>query len=195
MNAEIRNDPGHRRPSASLVVDDVIARYRSVEQKRIALRRALSSRPDDARLLQMREQLTRPPLIRKAAAAGVFISYIRSDELFAVELAEALAEINIDAWLDMFDVENGTDWHSAVSSALQRCGLMLAVMSPESIYDNLVTLERQQFQEAGKLVMPVLYRPCHLGEIGFWLEPVDFTRNFTLGLNNLQRRLQAEAGV
>jgi hypothetical protein len=192
----MNTDPFRRhspKEKASLVVEDMIARYRSSEQKRVALRRALISRGDDPRLKQLQLQLTRPQLVRQAASRGVYISYIRPDELFAVELADMLRQARIDVWLDMFDVQREGDWHREVTAALERCGLMIAVMSPDALYSEAMRFEREYFHQAGKLIIPVIYRRCDVSELDFWLSPVEFTRDYDLSLQHLQRALGVAA--
>jgi hypothetical protein len=191
MNADTYSNP---KSNASWMVDDLIARYRSVRQRRIALRRALVGRPDDPRLRQMIGQLAQPSHIHEAAADGIFLSYARQDELFAFELAEELRESRINVWLDILDVQ-GSDWHSEVSAALERCGLMLAVMSPDAVTSAAMTQEREHFEQSGKLIVPVVYRYCDLSAIDFWLPPVDFTHRFELGMIRLQRVLGATTAV
>lgn len=183
------NSASNPKVRATQEVEAAIARYRSVENKRIALRNALRSRPDDPRLKQVLEQLTAPQLVQKAIQRGVFVNYTRSDEVFALELAMNLHDAGVMTWMDMMDIQDDNDWRNEVKGAMERCGLMIAVMSPEAILDEEGAAERHEFMEIGKLVLPVISQRCDVSTYDFWLSPVDFSRDFNLGWNMLKQLL------
>jgi hypothetical protein len=166
-------------------VDEMISRFNSPEQKRIALRKALNSRPDDTYLKKGIAQLTNIQEVRRCATQGMFISYTRADELFAFNLMETLSGQGLRAWLDMTDVDEEEEWHVAVRNALKRSGLMLAVMSPNALKDPAVNAEREFFAEQGKLVLPVIYKKCDMAGTRYWLMPIDFSHDFDLGIYTL----------
>lgn len=174
----------------SLNVDEMISHFNSPEQKRIALRKALSTRPDDTYLKKGIAQLTSAQEIRRSAHQGIFISYTRPDELFAFNLREALREQGVVAWLDMTDVDDDADWYLAVENALKCSGLMLAVMSPASLKDNAVLAERETFSDSGKLVMPLIHKRCDMNATRYWLMPIDFSHDFDLGIYTLSLLLR-----
>jgi hypothetical protein len=178
--------------SANQQVEDAISYYQSPEKRRIALRKALAASPDDARLHQYRLRLTSAKMVAQAMDAGVFLSYSRADELFVIELADHLREVGVQVWLDMMDIEADFDWNFAVQSALTNCGLMIAVLSPDALKDEAARSERRTFFEAGKLVQPVVARRCDLTGVDFWLSPIDFSRDYTVGLHTLLRALSIE---
>jgi hypothetical protein len=103
----------------------------------------------------------------------VFINYTRLDEVFAVELAVRLKAVGVGVWLDMFDVSDSGDWRGQVTTALNTCGLMVAILSPRALYDPEARAEREYFHDLGKLVQPVIYRPCRPDLSDYWLKPVD----------------------
>lgn len=171
-------------------VDEMISRFNSPEQKRIALRKALQSRPDDTYLRKGVAQLTSTQHIRRSAMQGVFISYTRADEIFAFNLREALHGQHIYAWLDMMDVDEDDEWHTAVRNAMRRCGLMLAVMSPNALKDPIVHAEREYFADQGKLVLPIIHKRCDMSATRYWLMPIDFSHDFDLGIYTLSLLLR-----
>lgn len=179
------------RENAMELVDDIIARYQSIEQKRIAIRKALKARPDDPWLQDAMMRLMTSQLVKQAATSGIFINYTRTDELFAIELAEGLREAGITPWLDIVDMIDDSDWENGIEQALKSCGLMLAILSPEAQKDGLARMERQRFADMGKLVQPVIHHRCVLDKEFFWLEPVDFSRDFAYGLRQLVRLISA----
>lgn len=169
----------------SLNVDEMISRFNSPEQKRIALRKAMNTRPDDTYLKKGVAQLTSAQEIRRSAGQGMYISYTRADELFAFNLREALLGQELLAWLDMTDVDEEEEWHVAVKNAMRRSGLMLAVMSPNALKDPAVNAERDFFAEQGKLVMPLIHQRCDMSATRYWLMPIDFSHDFDLGIYTL----------
>lgn len=161
-------------------------RYQTIEQRRAALHNALLKHPADTRLRDHLVQLTTPRLIRQAAKDGIFLSYARADELFAVDLATSTRKSGVHLWLDMFDVPTGADWHKEVRAALKRCGLMLAIVSPEASEDEQLAVERRTFMKQGKIVLPVVYER-DVRSLELYLPPVDFRFSFKLGRQTLMR--------
>lgn len=157
------------------------------QERRIALRRALKSHPDDPRLKRAVQRLTTPQQIAAGAARGVFISYNRADEVFAFELYEALREASVAAWLDMVNADG--DWQRAIDDALHRCGLMIAVLSPAALDAPGVTAERERFRAMGKLILPVMAVSCEVKRGHFWLPVIDLSTDFKRGMLTLRRAL------
>jgi hypothetical protein len=170
-------------------IDETIAYYQSAEQRRVAVKRALYANPQDPRLLKLRDQLSDAHHIQRALQQGVFICYTRSDELFALELYEALRDQGVQPWLDTLAIGMDADWQTEVRQALDRSGLVLAVMSPLSIQSQWTAEERQYALGRGKLLLPVLHRPCEVRDTALWLAPVDFTQSRTSGFYQLQQVL------
>lgn len=156
-----------------------------VEDKRAAITRALALRPADARLRQSFQALLSPQQVQRAAHSGVFVSYARPDEVFAITLTESLRAAGVDVWLDMTDVSEDTSWHSSVIKALRRSGLMLAILSPAAVESDDLRVERDWFQQNGKIVLPVLYRDCDSSSLPFYLSPVDFRDDYEQALRRL----------
>lgn len=179
--------------NASNNVFEAMKQYKSADNKRIVLRQALKRRPHDPQLREAVQLLTTPQQIRRSMRQGVFINYSRTDELFALQLREALRRVGVRVWLDLVDMDYRRDWHDEVRRALNNSGLMLAVMSPAALRNDDAALEREQFAMAGKLVLPVLSQHVDLSTLDFWLHPVDFTRGFENGLHQLRQLIQSPA--
>jgi len=134
--------------------------------------------------------------VRRAAQAGVFISYSRSDEIFAVELATQLRIHRVNIWLDVLEVDPSADWQTSVNQAIKQCGVMLAVLSPHSVTDQAIYGEWERFQRIGKLVQPVVAAPCDYADrLKTGLIPINFTKDFDNGLHRLLTMLGVRAGV
>jgi len=159
------------------------------EEKRAALRKAYSLTPDDQRITEAINRLTTPQHVASAAHSGVFISYARSDELFAVNLTESLRASEIKVWLDVTDIPDDADWQSAILAALNSCGVMLTILSPAALQSLDLRAERQQFLVSGKIIVPVLYQSCDLKAPGVHLSPVDFRSDYELGVQHLLKLL------
>ncbi len=163
----------------------------TMEEQRAALLRVLALNPDDTRVKQAYLQSLEARYIRSAAQAGVFISYAHPDELFAVGLADDLRFFGVPVWIDVMDMPDGSDWYEAIDAAIQRCGLMLVVGSPAATRADNVRSELRRFAEAGKISLPVLAQPADLSALNLWYPPVDFSEDYSSGLQDLIQLLAA----
>lgn len=156
-----------------------------IEDKRAALGQALRLRPTDGRVRQSFQALISPQQVRRAARSGVFISYTRADDVFAITLTESLRATGLDVWLDMTDITDETSWHSAIMKALRRAGLMVVLLSPAAVESDDMRTERDWFHNTGKIVLPVLYRDCAYKASDFYFQPIDFRGDYDRGLYQL----------
>ena len=166
-----------------------------VEHKRATLWQALTFNPHDNRLRAALDQLNTPGETQRAAESGVFISYARSDELFAFNLANSLRVSGVKTWLDITDIPEDADWYKAIQEALATCGLMLAVLSPAALASSDLKTEWNTFTAAGKLVQPVLIAPCAPPASASWLPMVDFRQDYATGIQQVMRLLAADSAV
>lgn len=162
-------------------------------EKRAALGRALALRPGDDRLRQAFRALLSTRHVQQAARSGVYISYTRADDVFAITLMDSLRAAGLDVWLDVTDIGDDTGWHSAISKALRRAGLMLALLSPAALESSDMQAERDWFHAAGKIVVPVLCRDCAFRPGDYYFRPVDFRADYQQGLRQLCALLGAAA--
>ncbi len=163
-------------------------RYQTIEQKRAMLYRTLLKNPSDRHTRDVLLQLSSPQQIRQAARDGIFISYARADELFALDLALDLRITGLRTWLDALEVGLTEDWKGSVAEAMGRCGLMLAVMTPSSLAEPHMRDERHDFMVRGKIVLPVVYRDEAKDPLNP-VPPIDFRYNYRFGLQTLMRLL------
>lgn len=168
---------------------------RTVEEQRLALQQQLAANPADLYVKQALLRLTSPQHIKYAANAGVFISYSRADELFAVELAEDLRRTGLRIWLDIDSITDELEWHDEVHKALDHCGLMIVIVSPSALDDVDVKHEVDYFLRQGKIVLPALHRPCNYASMNLWNQPIDFRHDYTLGLNIMVRLLSSQSSA
>lgn len=161
-------------------------RYQTIEQKRAACYRALLKNPEDTRLRDALMQLSTQQQVRQNAKDGIFINYCRKDELFALDLAMELRAAGQKVWLDMLDVPLEADWDQEVENALTRCGVMLAVSSPNAQAHNELRRERQLFLLRGKIVIPVI-AAGEKDAIEAFVPAVDCRTSYNIGLQTLIR--------
>lgn len=167
-----------------------------MEQRRMILRKALQRNPDSTDVKQALIRTLELPHLKHAAEQGVFISYHRNDEISALELDQDLRSYGVKAWLDVIDIPDEEDWHAAVQHALRECGVMLFILSPESVADEEAHLEREHFIESGKVIIPLLYQTCNLKSIeSVFVPPVDFRHDYQVGLQQLRRMLTSSGKV
>jgi hypothetical protein len=170
-------------------VEAVFARLEADQKRRTQSMESVPAVQDDSQTSSIT-----PAQIREAARQGIFMSYARTDEIFALELAVRLVKDDFSVWLDMVDGGN-KDWTQEIFDAMRVCGLMIAVVSPLAMNDMATTAERQRFVDMGKLVLPVLRRAYPLDAISRWLSPVDFTPGFNHGLVELRQLLVGMAST
>lgn len=166
--------------------DENTIRTQTIEQKRAQVHRALFATPDDERLRKMLLYLCPAQQIQLASRSGVFVSYARSDELFAIDLTGDLRAGGVDVWMDMMDVsyDDDGDWGTEITQALNRCGLMLMLVSKDALTNADLKRERDSFINAGKIVLPVVYDYGDF-DLRAYLPAVDCRRNYPAGLQTL----------
>src|ERR1700722_17469380 len=125
-----------------------------------------------------------------------FVSYSRID---GAETARLLADELVagppphGAWLDVRDVQPGTDWDEQITSAIQACQGLLFLMTEDSVRDGSGC--KSEWVWALKYKKPVI--PLRLNaaaELPFRLssrEYVDFSDDFDRGLARLRTYLDS----
>lgn len=165
---------------------------RTIEQKRSMLRKAYITRPDDPRIRTALQDTLSSMHIKKAAARGVFISYHRSEEVFALDLDTGLRAAGVRVWMDTIDVTDEGDWRTEIINALRGCGVMLLLLSKEMVSDIESMNEYQYFVDTGKIVIPVLSETCDFAKYNLVVPPVDFRRDYDMAMRQLVRMLMPE---
>jgi hypothetical protein len=132
--------------------------------------------------------------------ATCFISYSRSDAEFTRRLAVDLQKLKINYWLDVDHIQAGEDWDDAVWTGLQKCDLMLLVLSPASMTSKEVSNEWKYYLSQDKSIIPMLVTPTdnlHYRLVA--LQYVDFHHDdYDTAIENLVaeiERVAAEKGL
>jgi hypothetical protein len=118
-----------------------------------------------------------------------FFSYARDDSEVVLKLATELRAVGARLWLDQLDILAGQRWDRAVEDALVTCQGMIAVLSPASVVSQNVMDEVSYALEEGKLVVPILLRPCAIPFRLRRVQYVDLTANYETGFSHLLRAL------
>ncbi len=128
-------------------------------------------------------------------AQKIFFSYSRFDSPFALKLAKDLRESGAEIWVDQLDIQAGSHWDAAVEKALDNAACVLVILSPTSIVSPNVMDEVSFALETGKRIIPVLFVDCLTPFRLRRLQRVDFTGEYTSGLNQLIQSLSLKPNL
>lgn len=90
----------------------------------------------------------------------VFISYAREDQEFALSLARILKNDGIETWIAKLNLAPGSDWDKDIDNALEICTKLIVVLSEAAVNSEEVRAEWRLALDAGKTIIPVLYKEC-----------------------------------
>jgi hypothetical protein len=85
----------------------------------------------------------------------VFVSYARTDEAYAGELATHLLAHGVEAWTDAA-ITFGAEWQDAIKEKIDSCAAFVVVMSPAAQQSAWVRREILHAQARGKQIFPLL---------------------------------------
>jgi predicted nucleotide-binding protein len=83
----------------------------------------------------------------------IFISYARVDAEIARRLRDALADRNLDVWIDVDSLSVGQSWADEIGRALRTASAIVTLFSPASVKSDWV---RAEFSHAVRLGLPVI---------------------------------------
>jgi len=88
---------------------------------------------------------------------NIFISYGRKDSTpFALRLRDDLEALGWRVWLDQSEIDGGDDWMTLIEQAIERCDLMLALISPHANDSRWCKAEQLRALRKGKPLIPLL---------------------------------------
>ncbi|NLX10992.1 MAG: toll/interleukin-1 receptor domain-containing protein [Chloroflexi bacterium] len=94
--------------------------------------------------------------------ADVFISYAREDKDFLGHLCDALAEFNLDTWVDSEDIIPSDKWWEAVQAGIAGSDNFVFVISPYSAHSEACFNEAAYADQIHKRMLPVVY--CNIDD-------------------------------
>jgi hypothetical protein len=106
---------------------------------------------------------------------NVFISYARTDEAFARQIASLLSKEGLNVWIDVQDIPAGERWSNAIQQGLDAAEVMLLVITPESMTSKNVADEWMYFRDKDKPIIPLILRPAEMHYRLSSLQWVDFS--------------------
>ena len=128
------------------------------------------------------------------AAAGdhVFISYSRRDYYFAESLSFDLRQRGVPAWMDVLQLQPGSDWSAALHQAIDECAAFVLVVSPAALASPHVRVEWQRaLAEGRRIVLLGWHRRVKLPAELQGCEWLDFRGRFGTAIGKLVATLAA----
>jgi TPR repeat protein len=121
----------------------------------------------------------------KTKESPLFFSYARADSDFALKLAKSLRSAGANLWIDQLDIQAGDHWDRTVERALEKAEGMLVILSPAAVDSKNVIDEVSFALDENKRIVPVLYQTCRIPFRLRRVQHVDFTVDFSQGLERL----------
>jgi formylglycine-generating enzyme required for sulfatase activity len=109
----------------------------------------------------------------------LMISYSHSDRALVEKLATDLRERGLTVWIDFKGIQGGDDWRQSIVDGVSASGLVLLIVSPDSVKSEYVGIEIDLARNAGRPIIPILLRP--LSD-----DAVNHHYNKTLGFERIQ---------
>src|ERR1700758_632069 len=111
-----------------------------------------------------------------------FLSYSRSDERIALQLAKDLRAGGVAMWVDQLDIRPSEHWDRAIERAVSGCRGLVVILSPRSVASDNVADEISFAIDSGKSVLPVMIERCTLPLRLTRMQVVDATVNYERAL-------------
>lgn len=89
---------------------------------------------------------------------GIFVSYDRADRRYAEKLADHLERSGLDVWVDWSRIAPGASWPRMIADAVESCGALVVIMSPDSWESDWVHNEIEGARRRQKPILPLLLR-------------------------------------
>lgn len=106
---------------------------------------------------------------------SVFVSYVRADADFALQLARDMKTAGVVAWIDQIDIPPGDRWDAAVEKALRLSDCVVVVLSCASVESANVLDEVSFALDERKRVVPVMMERCQIPMRLRRLQFIDFS--------------------
>ncbi|GAB4577993.1 MAG: hypothetical protein Fur0022_07250 [Anaerolineales bacterium] len=107
---------------------------------------------------------TQPSPAPKEGTSKVFISYSRKDKTFVQQLNLAIAEKNIQTWVDWENIPLTADWWHEIQTGIEKADAFAFVISPDSLNSEVCGREIQTAVDNHKRLIPILHREPQKGD-------------------------------
>jgi hypothetical protein len=118
-----------------------------------------------------------------------FISYARSDQDFALQLAEDLASAGYRVWLDQLVLRPSDVWERQIELALEESSTVVVVITSASIESMNVLAEINYALELNKPLIPILADDCKIPFRLRTIQSIDFRADYKTAFHRLLRSL------
>jgi WD40 repeat protein len=85
----------------------------------------------------------------------IFISYSRKDIDFAGKIVQALAENNLDTWIDWKSIPKGEDWEQEIYRGIEEADAFLFLLSSDSVTSEMCNKEIAHAVRNAKRILPI----------------------------------------
>ena len=85
----------------------------------------------------------------------IFISYSRRDLDFASKIVQALADNQLDTWIDWKSIPKGEDWEQEICRGIEEADAFLFLISPDSVASEPCNKEIAHAVKNGKRILPI----------------------------------------
>ncbi len=127
------------------------------------------------------------------APLSLFISYSRTDSAFVDRLEADLRARSFQPWVDRRKLEGGQDWMDELEKAIDRCQIVIVVISPDAVQSKYVRMEYRYGRGQGKPIIPAYCRATPKVPIDLnGLQWVNFQSGYDQGFNDLQIALSRQ---
>lgn len=97
----------------------------------------------------------------------VFFSYSHKDRVLAGKIAALLADKGIDVFLAHEDIEVSAEWREEIFKRLERCNVLLALLTPNYEKSVWANQEAGIMWGKGRKVIPLIVKETDLKKFGF----------------------------
>ncbi|HEU5199747.1 MAG TPA: toll/interleukin-1 receptor domain-containing protein [Ktedonobacterales bacterium] len=119
------------------------------------------------------------------ASLSLFISYSRTDSALVDRIEADLKARNFYVWVDRRKIEAGQNFRDELQKAIDRCQIVLVVLSPEAMASKYVRQEYGYADEQNKTIIPLNWRATKVPLTLNGIQWVDFQGNYDQGLADL----------
>jgi WD40 repeat protein len=88
--------------------------------------------------------------------SNIFISYSRKDIEFARKIVLALAENDLDTWIDWQSIPKGEDWEQEIYRGIEAAETFVFLMSVDSVRSEMCNKEIAHAKQNNKRVIPIV---------------------------------------
>jgi hypothetical protein len=124
-----------------------------------------------------------------------FLSYSRKQLYFAEALSLALQKAGLDVWMDLQQLEPGSDWHDQIDEGLRKCTGLILVASKQSLASPYVEGEWRAVMDSGKPVYIAYYEEVNLPAALQSSSLVDFRGSFKKAVGALATALKTMSSI